>query len=68
MGSIKELVEFLAPKVQNLVTNLECTAVFHSTNLLQNLTRTPALNKAIINHLPSSIRPQFYTKVNELVL
>ena len=50
---IKELVEVLAPKVQQLVTNLDCIAVFHPTDLLNNPTLSLALNKAIINHLPS---------------
>ena len=61
--SMKELVEILSPKVQQFVTTLNCLVIFHPTNKLHNLTLTPALNKAIISHLPSAIRPQLHAKV-----
>ena len=54
--SMKELVDVLAPKVQQLVTTLNCLAIFHPTNKLLNLTLTPALNKAIIS-APSFCHP-----------
>ena len=62
--SMKELVEILAPKVQQLMTTLNCLSIFHPTNKLHNLTLTLAPNKAIISHLPSAICPQFHAKVN----
>ena len=44
--SMKDFIKVLAPKVQQLVTNLDCIAVFHPTDLLHNLTLTPAINEA----------------------
>ena len=61
---MKELVNVLAPKVQQLVTTLNCLTIFHPMNKLHNLTLTPALNEAIICCLPSAIRPRFHAEVN----